>query len=194
QAWVYGSHLCAMAGIGDKVNFVSTGDASTMLGAFRTSQVDAITAFALVYFAVQDEKLGKAVFDATDSAQWNKYFGSNFPGLCVFALEEQIKAQPQLTQSIVNATYRALLYIRKTSAEDLAKLVQTQYMQGFKREVAVREIGFLKPLFDHNGNITETEFNNGGKIWFGDLTKVHPQTFNAIVDLSFLKNAQKKFT
>ena len=191
QAWLYGSHLCRAAGVQDLVNFVSTGDASTMLGSFRAGQVDAVTAFTLVNFAIADEKLGMPLFDAADQTQWNKYYGSNFPALCVFGLETQVKASPKLTQGVINAAYKALLHISKTSADDLAALVQQKFMQGFKREVAVREISFLKPLFEHDGLFAEADFNNGAKIWFGEVTNIRQQKFSDLVDFSFLRNAHQ---
>ena len=64
---------------------------------------------ALLYFTIVDEKLGSAAFDATDPQHWNKYFGSNFAGQVMFALESQIKADPALKSiPIVAVTSYAL--------------------------------------------------------------------------------------
>ncbi|MGE3936621.1 MAG: hypothetical protein AB7F67_25375, partial [Rhodospirillaceae bacterium] len=156
-------------------------------------RVDAVMANTLVYFAIIDEKLGQPVFNATDGALWDKFFGGSFSGQGVFGLEEQVKADPKLAQGVVNAVFRSLRYLDKAKPADIYAKVDGKFMTSFKPEVAVREIEFLKPLFSDDGVITKAQWENGGKVWFSEATKVKPQTFEAIVDLSFLKNAQKKY-
>ncbi|MBM3485091.1 MAG: ABC transporter substrate-binding protein [Alphaproteobacteria bacterium] len=193
QSWLYGSHMFLKAGLLDNVNFVSTGDGAPMIGAFKSGKVDACMANTLIFFAIADEKLGEAAFNATDDALWNKFFGSAFAGQCLFALEEQIKAKPALTQGIVNAVYRALQLIKNSTPEQLYKTVEGRFMGNFKPEVAMREIAYLKPIYDYNGVITRAQFENGGKVWFSEATKVKTQTYETMVDLSFLDAAKKKF-
>lgn len=193
QTWLYGDQIMRNAGKIDNVNFVNTGEGANMLGAFKTGRVDAIMANSLIYFATQDEKLGTPVFNAVDEKTWLQFFGSTFPGQVCFALADQIKAQPQETQSFVNAVYRALQHIKATSSADLVNLVQPHFMGNFKPEVARREIDFLKPIYSYTGEITETQFNNGGKVWFSEGTKVKPQPYKDMVDLSFLAKARAKF-
>lgn len=193
QSWLYGAHMFLQAGLLDNVNFVSTGDGAPMIGAFKSGKVDACMANTLIYFAISDEKLGAAAFNATDDALWNKFFGSGFAGQCLFALEEQVKAKPELTQGIVNATYRALQFIKANSPEKLYETVSGKFMANFKPEVATREIAYLKPIYDYDGAITKAQFENGGKVWFSEATKVKPQTYESMVDLSFLEKAKKKY-
>lgn len=193
QTWLYGAHLMLQAGHLDKVNFVSLGDAAPMVGAFKSGRVDAVMANTLVYFASLDEDLGRPVFNATDSALWDRYFGGSFCGQGVFGLEEQIRAKPDLAQGVVNAVYRALRFMEKASAAEIYAKIEDKFMTSFKPEIARREIDFLKPLFDYNGTITKAAFENGGKVWFSEATKIAPQTYEKIVDLSFLENARKKY-
>ncbi|MGE0747150.1 MAG: ABC transporter substrate-binding protein [Rhodospirillales bacterium] len=193
QTWLYGAHMLLKAGYLDNVNFVALGDTGTTMGAFKSGRVDAVMANTLVYFAIIDEKLGQPVFNATDGALWDKFFGGSFSGQGVFGLEEQVKADPKLAQGVVNAVFRSLRYLDKAKPADIYAKVDGKFMTSFKPEVAVREIEFLKPLFSDDGVITKAQWENGGKVWFSEATKVKPQTFEAIVDLSFLKNAQKKY-
>lgn len=193
QTWLYGDQIMRNAGKIDNVNFVNVGEGANMLGAFKTGRVDAVMANSLIYFATQDEKLGTPVFNAVDEKIWLQFFGSTFPGQVCFALADQIKAQPQETQAFVNAVYQALQHIKKTSSADLVKLVQPHFMGNFKPEVAQREIDYLKPIYSYTGEITETQFNNGGKVWFSEGTKVKPQPYKDMVDLTFLAKARAKF-
>ncbi len=193
QTWLYGDQIMRKANKIDNVNFVNVGEGANMLGAFKTGRVDAIMANSLIYFATQDEKLGTPVFNAVDEKVWLAFFGSTFAGQVCFAMADQIKAQPQETQSFVNAVYRALQHIKATPSADLVKLVQPHFMGNFKPEVAMREIDYLKPIYSYTGEITEAQFDNGGKVWFSEGTKVKPQPYKDMVDLSFLAKARAKF-
>jgi NitT/TauT family transport system substrate-binding protein len=96
-------------------------------------------------------------------------------------------------QGLVNAVYRALQHIKNSTPEDLVKLVQPQFMGNFKPEVAAREIEYLKPIYSYTGEITEAQFNSGGKVWFSEGTKVAPQPYKDMVDLTFLSKARAKY-
>ena len=191
--WLYGSFIMSAVGLIDNVNFVSVGDGSPMLGAFRSGRIDAVMANFVTYFAILDEDMGKAVFDVTDKATWDKFFGSSIPSQCLFALEETVKAQPKETQAVVNGVYHALKHIEKTQAKDHYAAIEGKFMTAFKPDVAVREIESMRPIFDFDGAISEQMYKNGGKIWFNDSTKIDPQPYVKMVDLSYLQNAKKKF-
>jgi len=191
--WLYGSFIFSQAGLIDNINFVSVGDGAPMLGAFRTGKIDALMANIVTYFSVLDEDMGRPIFDVTQKGAWDKYFGSAIPSQCLFALEDQMKAQPAMTQGIVNSCYRALKFIEKTSAKELFAAIEGKYMSAFKPEVAVREMEFMKPIFDYDGSITPEMYKNGAKIWFTEETKIRPQPYERMVDLSLLQVAKKKF-
>lgn len=193
QTWLYGDQLMRNVGKIDNVTFVNVGDGASMLGAFKTGRVDALMANSLIYFATQDEKLGSPVFNAVEEKIWLEFFGSTFPGQVCFALADQIKTNPDIMQGLVNAVYRALQHIKNSTPEDLVKLVQPQFMGNFKPEVAAREIEYLKPIYSYTGEITEAQFNSGGKVWFSEGTKVAPQPYKDMVDLTFLSKARAKY-
>ena len=193
QSWLYGDQMMRIVGKIDNVTFVNVGEGANMLGALKTGRVDAVMANSLIYFATQDEKLGKPAFNSVDEQIWRKMFGDTFPGQVCFALTDQIKADPALTQGFVNAIYRALQHIKKETPQGLVKLVQPQFMGNFKPDVAAREIEFLKPLYSYTGEITEKQFAAASKIWFSEGTKVKPQTYKDMVDTSFLDKARAKY-
>jgi NitT/TauT family transport system substrate-binding protein len=193
QSWLYGSHMFLKSGLLDKVNFVAVGEGTPSIGAFKSGRIDALMANSLQYFAVEDEDLGKPVFNSTDDALWNKFFGSSFAGQCFFALESQVKEQPRMTQGMANAIYRALKYIEKNTPAQLFATIEGKFMTSFKPEVATREIAFLKPLYNYTGEITEAQYTNGGNVWFSEATKVKEQPYAKMVDLSYLENARKKY-
>lgn len=193
QTWLYGDQVMRAAGKIDNVNFVNVGEGANMLGSLKTGRVDAVMGNSLIFFATQDEKLGTAIFNPTDEKVWLSFFSSTFPGQVCFALAEQVKNEPAMTQAFVNAIYRALKYVEKTNSAEIVKLVQTQFMTNYKPEVAQREIDFLKPIYSYKGEVTEAQFNAGAKVWFSEGTKVKPQTYKDMVDLSFLEKARAKF-
>lgn len=193
QTWLYGTELMKKHGKLDAVNYVSLGQVSNILGAFKTGKIEACMATALMYFSILDEKLGQAAFNATDEKLWRQYFGHNFPGQVMVALADQVKADPKLTQSVINAVYRALRAIERTPAAEIAKLVQPRFLANMKLDVVQREIEFLKPIYSRTGDIAKAEYDAGLKVWCTDSTKVAPQPYEAMLDLSFLRQAQAKF-
>ena len=193
QTWLYGDQVMRAAGKIDNVTFINVGEGANMLGSLKSGRVDAVMGNSLIYFATQDEKMGAAIFNPIDEKTWLSFFPSTFPGQVCFALADQIKTEPAMTQASVNAIYRALKYVEKTKPTEIVKLVQTQFMTSYKPEVAQREIEFLKPIYSYDGAITEAQFNAGAKVWFSEGTKVKPQPYKDMVDLSFLDKARAKF-
>ena len=193
QTWLYGDQVMRHAGKIDNVNFVNVGEGANMLGALKSGRVDAVMGNSLIYFATQDEKLGTAIFNAVDEKTWLGIFGSTFPGQVCFALADQIKAEPVLTQAFVNAIYRAIKHVEKSNPAEIVKLVQTQFMTNYKPDVAQRELEFLQPIISYKGEITEAQFAAGSKVWFSEGTKVKPQAYKDVVDTSFLDKAKAKF-
>lgn len=193
QTWLYAVALLERVGLADNAHYVSLGSVSNIIAALKTGQIDVAMANSLLYFTIVDEKLGEAAFNATDPAQWNAFFGSNFPGQVIFALDSQIKADPALTQGVVNAVYRAMQHIKRASAKEITDLVQPEYLPNFKPDVCMREIDFLKPVFDYDGAISQTNYDNGAKLWFTEETKVKPQPYANMVDLTFIQKAKTRF-
>lgn len=193
QTWLYGQELMKRHGKADAVNYVSLGQVSNILGAFKSGKIEGCVATALMYFSIIDEKMGQAAFNATDEKLWRQYFGESFPGQVLVALEDQTKADPKLTQSVVNATYRALKKIAASSPADMAGLVQPKFMPNMKPEIVAREIEFLKPIFVHDAEVSKAQYDAGGKVWFSDETKVAAQPYERMFDYSFLREAKKRF-
>lgn len=193
QTWLYGVEVMKRVNKLNNVNFISLGSVSSILGAFKTGQIDGVMANALVYYSILDEKLGSAIFNPTIEAEWLKLFGSTFPGQVLFALDSQIDANKELTQKVVNACWRAMLHIKRATPEEIEATVRAKYLPNLKKEVAIREIGFLKPIFDFNCEITKAQWDAGAKVWFTEATKVKPQPYEKMVDNSFIIAAKKKF-
>jgi NitT/TauT family transport system substrate-binding protein len=193
QTWLYGVEIMKRVNKTNSANYVSLGSVSNLLGAFKTGQIDAVMANALLYFSILDEKLGSAVFNPTIETEWNKLFGSTFPGQVLFALDSQVKSNNELTQKVVNACWRAMLHIKRATPQEIEATVRAKYLPNFKKEVAIREVEFLKPIFDFNCEITKTQWDAGAKLWFTEATKVKPQSFEAMVDNTFIIAAKKKF-
>jgi NitT/TauT family transport system substrate-binding protein len=191
--WIYGKFIISKLGLADAVEFVSVPDGAPMLGALRTKRIDALVSNNITYFAVMDDNLGKPVFDTSDKEAWDKFFGSSIASQCVFALESQIIKNPQLTQGIVNGVYRGLKYIEKNPPEKLYEAIKGHFLPSLEPKAVIREIAYMRPLFDLNGVISKEAYQNGSPIWFNEETKIAPQPYADMVDFSFLENAKKKY-
>lgn len=191
--WLYGNYLMSTLNLVNNVNFVSLPDGAGMVNAMRSGKIDALVANPVTYFAVLDEKVGRPIFDTTDKASWDRVFGSNVASQCLFALDSQIKDKPQLTQAVVDGVYRGLKHIEKHSAEQLFPAIEGKFLPKLKPQAIVRELAYMKAVFDFDGTISEEAYRNGGKIWFSKETKIAPQPYAEMVDFSFLNNAKRKY-
>jgi len=48
-----------------------------------------------------------------------------------------------------------------------------------------------KNIFNYEGSVDKTDFDNGAKVWFRDFTKIKRQNYSDVVDMSFLNKSQK---
>jgi NitT/TauT family transport system substrate-binding protein len=191
--WLYGDYIMTLAGLAGRVNFISVGDPGPQMGAFRSGRIDALMTNLVNYIDILDSDVGKAIFDANDGAAWDKVFGGNVPSQCTFAMADQIAAQPTIMQGVVNGIYRALKFIEKSSAETIYESFKHRYLTSSRRDMAIRSIDLMKPLLDFDGRITKEIYAAGSKLWFGESTKIAPQPYDKVVDLSFIEAAKKKY-
>ncbi len=81
-------------------------------------------------------------------------------------------------------------HIKRATPQEIEQTVRAKFLPNFKKEVAIREVEFLKPIFDYDCEITKAQWDAGSKLWFTEATKVKSQPYERMVDNSFIKVAK----
>ncbi|HTH98467.1 MAG TPA: ABC transporter substrate-binding protein [Stellaceae bacterium] len=195
STWTYGSYIFEKLGLAQKVNWVAGGGAQSLLGGLKSKQFDAIMAQPGWMFEAVDNKWGNLIFDPLDRNNLDRIFGGPIPvGAVIYALQTTIKKQPDVTQAMVNAIYRAAHWIKAASVDDIFKLVGPKYL-GEGREAAVkREITYYKRpgVYNYNGFISADSYARAAPVWFREGTGISKVDYDTACDFSFLQNTKKK--
>jgi sulfonate transport system substrate-binding protein len=190
--WMYGNYILDKYGVGDKVTWVNGGAAKTMLGGLQSKQFDAIMAPPSLQFDAEDHGWGRVIYDVNDEAAWKRAFGGPVPTTAVYALASTIQAAPDVTQTFINAVYKALLWLKAHNVDEIYARIGEKYMGDVDPKAVKREIAYFKKLWKYDGIMSEADFKNGGQVWFREGTDIKPISFADAVDAQFIQNAHKK--
>jgi NitT/TauT family transport system substrate-binding protein len=190
--WMYGNYILERVGVADKVTWVNGGAAKTRLGGLSSKQFDAIMAEPAILFDAEDQGWGRVMYDVRDNASWDRAFGGPIPATCVYTLTSAVQAGPEVTQSFVNAVYRALQWLKAHSVDEMYARLGEKYMGDVDPKAVKREMAWYKQVWKYDGVMSEAEFKNGAKVWFREGTDIKPIAFSEIVDARFIHAAHKK--
>ncbi len=191
--WLYGTYVLESFGVNDRFNWVGGGGSKTMLGGLRAGKFDAIMAVPSWQWNAEDNGFGKAIYDVADLAAWNKAFGGSIPTTVIYVLAKTTAENPEITQKYVNAMYASMKWLESKSTDEIYDAIGPTYMGRFKPALVKREIAYYKAMWNYTGDIKEADFANGAKVWFRPGTKMKPLAYSDVVDMSFLRVAQKKY-
>lgn len=188
--WVYGTYVLESLGVAEQFNWIAGGGSKTMLGGLQTAKFDAIMAVPIWIFEAEDSGYGKLLYDISDADSWHRVFGGNIPATVVYVLEEAVTLNPELTQKYVNAIFKAMQWLGDSSTDEIYAAIGP-VMPRFDEATVRREIEYYKKIWQYDGAFPRADFDTGAKVWFRDLTKIAPLSYEEVTDMSFLDNAQK---
>lgn len=190
--WMYGNYILERYGVADKVNWVNGGGAKTMLGGLQSKQIDAIMAAPGLQFDAEDHNWGRLIYDVRDKSAWEHAFGGPIPTTAVYTLVSTINGAPDVTQALINAALKSVQWLKAHNVDEIYSLIGPKYMGDVDPGAVKREIAYYKQLWKYDGVISESDFNNGGRVWFRAGTDIKPIPFAEAVDSHFIANAHKK--
>lgn len=112
------------------VSFVGVGTGVGAVNALRSGQVDALANTDPVISMLEQSGDLKLVADSRTVAGTVELYGGNMPSSCLYAPEEFITKNPQITQALANAIVRADKWIQQAGVEEIAKTVPAAYLLG----------------------------------------------------------------
>ncbi len=190
--WMFGTYIFETVGKGDAVTWVGGGNQRIMLGGLSSRQFDAIVAYPSWVIDAERFGWGRTIFDGSDEPTWNRIFGGSVPVQAVYALDQTIKNQPDLTQAYVNTIYAALQWLKQAAADSIVELIGEKYFPGVERETLVKEFEFYRAVWNFDGGVDRDGYERGGRIWFRPTTDIKPIAYTDAVNTGFLDHAKRK--
>jgi NitT/TauT family transport system substrate-binding protein len=172
-------YLMAKAGLkpGD-ASYIRVGAGPTAVAAVKRGEIDAIVNLdPVITKLVQDGDIVVMADSRTEDGNM-KLFGGNNPAAVIYTKQEFIQKNPVTTQRVVNAMYKALKWLEKASAEDVAKTVPEAYYIG-DRALYISAFNASRPMYSKTGLIPEKGMQNANEM----LVLFDKEVADAKVDL-----------
>jgi len=149
------THLLSSAGLtNNDIAAIGVGTGSVAVAALRSGKVDAMPMGEPIVTMMADE--AKIVEEAISTKSAEKHFGGPVPIICIYAPETFAKENPRTAQALANGLVRALQWIQKASAEEIADSVPEGDLQGAGgRELFVRAVENAKEMYSPDGVIPD---------------------------------------
>lgn len=136
------------------VSFVGVGAGAGAVTALRSGQVDAMSNTDPVVSMLELAGDMDVIVDTRTLKDTQEIFGGNMPAGCLYAPQAFVDENPKTVQALTNAIVRADKWIQKASAEEIAKVVPTQYLLG-DPEVYKAAVNKSKEGYSPDGVIPE---------------------------------------
>ena len=147
----------------DDASFIRVGAGPTAVAAIKRGELDASSNLDPVITKLQQD--GDIVITADSRTEEGnmKLFGGNNPAAVIYIKNDFIQKNPVTTQRIVNAMYKALKWLEKASAEDVAKTVPEEYYIG-DRALYLNAFNASKPMYSKTGIIPDKGMQNANEM------------------------------
>ncbi len=191
-AHLWANYFMEKFGLADDVTWVQVGNVDTMLGSLKSKQIDMLGTTVSLVADSEKNGWGKLFFDAGSETNWNKYVGGPVPVNANMCQQSTIDKDPAKVQAYTSACYRAVQWIKKSSAEEILAAIEP-YVGSTSRESNLLEIQAVKDVTDYSGVIDPAAYERGGKMWFREVSGIKPVKLEDAFDGSFLAKAQAKY-
>jgi NitT/TauT family transport system substrate-binding protein len=157
-------YLMAKAGLQPTdASYIRVGAGPTAVAAVKRGEIDAIVNLdPVITKLVQDGDIVVMADSRTEDGNM-KLFGGNNPAAVLYLKQDFIEKNPVTTQRVVNAIYKALKWLEKASAEDVAKTVPEAYYIG-DRALYVSAFNASRPMYSRTGLIPEKGMQNANEM------------------------------
>jgi NitT/TauT family transport system substrate-binding protein len=126
-------YLMAKSGLtAADASFISVGASAGAVASLETGELDALSNVDPVITKLQSDGKVNVLADARSLEGSRRIFGATPPAAVLYASKKFIDQNPETTQRLVNAFMKALNWIGKSSAEEIANAVPHEYWLGDK--------------------------------------------------------------
>jgi NitT/TauT family transport system substrate-binding protein len=172
-------YLMAKAGLKPTdASYIRVGAGATAVAAVKRGEIDAIANLDPVITKLEQDGDLVILADSRTEEGNMKLFGGNNPAAVIYTKQDFIQNNPVTTQRVVNAMYKALKWLEKASAEDVAKTVPETYYIG-DRALYINAFNASRPMYSKTGLIPEKGMQNANEM----LVLFDKEVADAKVDL-----------
>ena len=112
------------------VSFIGVGNGASAVAAMRNGQIDAISHLEPVTSMLERGGDVKVVVDTRTEEGTRALFGGSNPAAVLYAKNSFIEKNPATMQAATNALYKALVWLKSATPEDIADAVPEEYLLG----------------------------------------------------------------
>lgn len=147
------NYLMAKAGAKyQDASFIGVGTGLSAVAAIKKGEIDAISNLDPVISKLESDGDVVVLADTRTEAGTKAIFGGANPAAVVYMKNEFIQKNPNTTQAIVTAHYKALRWIAQASPDEIAKAVPEAYYLG-DRDLYVRAVKASLDTYSRTGII-----------------------------------------
>ncbi len=166
------NHLLASVGLKqDDVSIIGVGTGPSAVAAMRSGQIDALSGAEPVMTLLERSGDIKIVVETITEKGVRDVFGGSMPAATLFARADFIEQNPKTVQALTNAIVRALLWLQKSTTEDVLNAVPPEYLLGDKALYAA-SFERLRPTYSKDGLIPKKGVDNSYKVLLAHNTAV----------------------
>lgn len=179
--------LAAMAKAGlkaDDASFIGVGSGASAVAAMKKGEIDVISHLDPVIAKLEQDGDIATIIDTRTEKGTFELFGGTNPASCLYVRQETIEKNPALVQAAVNGLYKALRWINKAKAEEIADAVPEQYHLGDK-PLYIRAVKASQAAYSETGIMT----SGGMKSVYDTLKELDKDLAGTNVDLAKTFNA-----
>ncbi len=172
--------LLAQAGLTPQdASFIGVGSAASAVAAIRKGELDAISHLEPVLSMLEKDGDIKIVVDTRTEEGTRALFGGSNPAAVLYMKKDFIDKNPNTTQALTNALFKALKWIETASPEEVAAAVPEEYLLGDKA-LYMLAVKNSKPTYSQNGIVSAAGMKSTNDM----LTKFDDEMKGTTVDLA----------
>jgi NitT/TauT family transport system substrate-binding protein len=158
------------------VSFIGVGSSASAVAAIRNGQLDAISHLEPAITMLEQSGDIRVIVDTRTEEGTRALFGGENPAAVLYTKEGFIQANPNTTQALVDALYKALQWMKSA---DIAAIVPENYLLGDKA-LYIAALEHSKPSYSQTGMIDADGMRSTNEM----LVRFEPELKEAKVDLA----------
>ncbi|MDB5365664.1 MAG: ssuA 2 [Rhodospirillales bacterium] len=170
----------------EDVSVTGVGAGASVVAAIQRGDIDGVSNLDPAMTQLEQLKLVKPIVDTRTEKGTQELYGGSYPAAVLYLQVGYIDKNPKTVQALVNAMVRALDFVAKSSADEIAKVMPPEYALG-DPTLYRNAIEHSKPSYSQDGRIDPAGAENAAKV----LASFDPAVAGAKIDVS--KTYTEKF-
>jgi NitT/TauT family transport system substrate-binding protein len=153
------------------ISVIGVGAGSTVIAAIDQGRVDVVSQTDPAMTILEKDGKIKLIAETRTPEGTEKLFGGPMPAASLYAPVEFIAKNPNTVQALTNAIVRALLWLQKSTTEDVLNAVPPEYLLG-DRALYAASFERLRATYSKDGMIPRKGVDNSYKVLLAHNTAV----------------------